>query len=119
MKRLLLSVLALCAAVLLSATYAPNAQATCVWEGKAPACNGKCRTGFKLIKTSKSGDGKKCVTGSKAYCCPAANVITRGAAPACNGKCKAGEIRVGDSKKGPNGKKCITGKAAVCYNPRG
>ena len=86
----------------------------CVWEGKAPACNGKCSAGFKVIKRDKSGDGKKCVTGSKAYCCLTNAVKTRGKAPFCAGKCKPGEVRVGDSDKGENGNQCQTGKAAVC-----
>ena len=107
----------LLASVSLSFIAAPAAQAKCVWEGKAPACNGKCKTGFKYIRSDKSGDGNKCVTGTKAYCCPDTMVIVRGKAPACNGECKPGETRVGDSSTGEGGKKCLTGKAAQCINP--
>merc|ERR1711934_554545 len=53
----------------------------CSWAGTAPACrtswNGKkCRdslqsisTGWFVEKTSKKGDGRRCWTGKKAYCC--------------------------------------------------
>jgi len=93
-----------------------SSEAKCIWEGKAPACNGKCRAGFKNIKRSKKGNGKKCITGTKVYCCPVAHIIIRGKAPICNGKCKPGETRVGDSLEGENGNKCKVGKAAQCYN---
>lgn len=86
----------------------------CIWEGKAPACNGECRPGYTLAKRDKEGDGKKCVTGTKAYCCKTSDVIIRGTAPLCNGKCEVGEEMLGDSDYGPNGKKCETGKAAIC-----
>ena len=94
--------------------HAKPAPPNCMWEGKAPACNGKCRSGYEVIKNDKAGDGKKCVTGNKVLCCKSGEVITRGTAPACNGKCKPGEITVGESNKGPNGERCITGKAALC-----
>ncbi len=87
---------------------------TCLWEGRAPACNGECRPGYTLVRRGKSGDGKKCVTGSKAKCCKTSDIIIRGTAPLCNGKCKKGEERLGDSDYGPNGKKCRTGNAAIC-----
>jgi hypothetical protein len=86
----------------------------CIWEGKAPACNGECRPGYTLVLRDKEGDGKKCVTGTKAKCCLTSDIIVRGAAPLCNGKCKAGEEMMGDSEYGPDGKKCATGKAAIC-----
>lgn len=102
-------------AVLLVAIGAHGARAqTCVWEGKAPACNGDCRPGYTLAERDKSGDGKKCVTGTKAYCCKTSDVIIRGSAPFCNGKCKTGEETLGESEFGPNGNKCQTGKAAIC-----
>lgn len=92
------------------------AQQACIWEGKAPACNGKCRPGYTLTKQDKRGpDGaKKCLTGTKAYCCKTSDVIIIGTAPACNGKCGVGQETLGKSDYGPNGKKCITGKAAIC-----
>lgn len=101
----------------LAAPPAPAVADTCLWEGKAPACNGECRAGYTLVKRDKEGDGKKCVTGTKAYCCLTSDVIIRGTAPFCNGKCKEGEEMMGDSDYGPNGKKCETGKAAVCRLP--
>ena len=105
---------------LLASLAAPPPRAaadTCLWEGKAPACNGECRAGYTLVKRDKDGDGKKCVTGTKAYCCLTSDVIIRGTAPFCNGKCKEGEEMMGDSDYGPSGKKCETGKAAVCRLP--
>lgn len=87
---------------------------TCLWEGHAPACNGECKPGFALIKRDGEGDGKKCVTGTKAYCCKTSDVVVRGTAPACKGKCKAGEEMLGESDRGANGIKCLTGKAALC-----
>lgn len=87
---------------------------TCLWEGKAPACNGECRPGYTLVERDKKGDGKKCVTGTKARCCLTRDVIIRGTAPFCNGKCKEGEEMMGDSDYGPDGKECQTGKAAIC-----
>lgn len=98
-----------------SAGYSRTASAdTCLWEGKAPACNGECRPGYTLARRDKSGDGKKCVTGSKAYCCLTSDVIIIGTAPFCNGKCGVGQEMLGDSDYGPDGKKCATGKAAIC-----
>ena len=103
------------ALALLVYLMAPEAAiATCLWEGKAPACNGECRPGYTLIKRDKKGDGKQCITGSKAYCCHSSEIVIRGTAPFCNGKCKAGEEMMGDSDKGPDGKSCKTGKAAIC-----
>lgn len=60
------------------------------------------------------GDGNKCLTGTKAYCCKTSDVIIRGTAPFCIGKCKDGEEMLGNSDYGPNGNKCQTGKAAIC-----
>jgi len=102
---------------LLTGYSAQSIAETCIWEGKAPACNGDCRSGYTLAKRDKEGDGNKCVTGTKAYCCKTSDIIIRGTAPACNGKCKEGEESLGDSDYGPNGKKCLTGKAAICRLP--
>lgn len=41
----------------------------CYWSGKAPFCNGKCQNRYSVLKTDKYGDGKKCATGNKVYCC--------------------------------------------------
>lgn len=87
---------------------------TCVWYGTAPACNGACPAGFTLAQRDKEGDGRKCVTGTKAYCCLTSVTTIRGNAPFCNGKCRLGEEMLGDSDYGPNGNKCVTGKAAIC-----
>jgi hypothetical protein len=94
-----------------------SASDTCLWEGRAPFCNGECRPGYTRVQTDKSGDGDKCATGTKARCCLTDAVVIRGTAPFCNGKCKVGEERLGDSDYGPNGNKCETGKAAVCGLP--
>ena len=53
---------------------------TCLWEGRAPACNGECRPGYTLTRRDQEGDGKKCVTGTKAYCCLTSDIIIRGTA---------------------------------------
>ena len=99
---------------LLTGYSAQSTADTCIWEGKAPFCNGDCRAGYTLTKRGDKGDGDKCATGTKAYCCKTSDVIIRGTAPFCNGKCKVGEEMLGDSDYGPNGKKCMTGKAAIC-----
>lgn len=59
----------LCTAILFSLSlllpvgYAgPVAAETCLWEGKAPACNGECRPGYTLVERDKKGDGKTCIT---------------------------------------------------------
>ena len=41
----------------------------CEWFGTATFCEGECPKGWKEMLRSKSGDGKQCWTGSKAYCC--------------------------------------------------
>jgi len=108
------TVLAALSIIWLTGASVPALAETCLWEGKAPACNGECRPGYTLVKRNKEGDGKKCVTGTKAYCCKSSDVIIRGTAPFCNGKCKEGEEMLGDSDYGPKGEKCETGKAAIC-----
>lgn len=101
-------------ALVLTANVSTVLAKVCVWEGKAPICNGKCRPGYTRITGSKRGDGKKCLSGKKAYCCKTSELIIRGTAPFCNGKCKKNEEMLGKSNRGPKGKKCITGKAAIC-----
>ena len=114
MKRGMVHLLFGLAMIFYISANAPAAVAQCLWEGKAPACNGECRSGYTLTLRDKEGDGKKCLTGTKAYCCNTSDVIIRGTAPFCNGKCKEGEEMLGDSDYGPNGNKCQTGKAAIC-----
>uniref|UniRef100_T1JF24 LCN-type CS-alpha/beta domain-containing protein n=1 Tax=Strigamia maritima TaxID=126957 RepID=T1JF24_STRMM len=41
----------------------------CQWEGQAPFCAAQCSSGYKTCKTHSSGDGARCWTGEKAYCC--------------------------------------------------
>ena len=108
---------AFCAFAVTVQVTSATASEVCIWEGRAPACNGKCKPGYTLIKTSKRGGGKKCWTGKKAYCCKTSELIVRGAAPFCNGKCKAGEEMLGKTDRGTNGKKCLSGKAAICRIP--
>ncbi|KJA17782.1 hypothetical protein HYPSUDRAFT_45966 [Hypholoma sublateritium FD-334 SS-4] len=42
----------------------------CYWAGTAPFCMGVCRPGDVLVRRSAFGDGARCWTGTKAYCCP-------------------------------------------------
>ncbi len=41
----------------------------CKWFGTAPFCRGSCPPGYNQRIRSQRGDGKKCVSGSKVYCC--------------------------------------------------
>jgi hypothetical protein len=41
----------------------------CEWFGEAPFCDGECPAGWTERKRNKRGDGNKCATGSKVYCC--------------------------------------------------
>ena len=102
------------AGVLLIGSAAQAANSACRWEGTAPLCDGKCDPGYTQTKTSKTGDGKKCATGNKIYCCLTSSIHVVGKAPLCNGKCPTGEVTVGYQKEGENGNKCVTGKAAIC-----
>jgi hypothetical protein len=100
--------------LLLGTGYSAQAEGPCFWEGKAPLCNGDCNPGYTLTRRDDKGDGDKCVTGTKAYCCKTSEIRIEGTAPLCNGKCKVGEETLGPSDYGPNGKNCVTGKAAIC-----
>lgn len=42
---------------------------TCRWFGTAPFCSGSCPPGYHQKMRDRRGDGKKCVSGSKVYCC--------------------------------------------------
>jgi hypothetical protein len=48
----------------------PPANAGCVWRGTAPFCEGECMPGEDRSGVSKTGDGERCVSGSKVLCCP-------------------------------------------------
>ena len=87
-----------------------------MWRGAAPFCSGSCPKGWAEEKRDKQGPAgaKKCVTGTKAYCCFVQVTEVFGKAPACDGNCPTGWTRQGDSDVGENGQKCVTGKAAIC-----
>jgi chitinase len=104
------------AGVLLVGGIAQAANSACLWKGTAPFCNGKCDTGYTATKTSKVGDGKKCATGHKVYCCLTASIHVVGKGPFCNGKCPVGEETLGYQKEGVDGSTCETGKAAICLS---
>ena len=42
----------------------------CSWVGTSPFCSANCPVGFTTRLTSKKGDGRKCLTGTKKLCCP-------------------------------------------------
>ncbi|KYK58539.1 hypothetical protein DCS_05556 [Drechmeria coniospora] len=42
----------------------------CQWFGTAPFCDGTCPDGWRAHHGDPSGDGDKCLTGHKTYCCP-------------------------------------------------
>ena len=50
----------------------PNQFEACTWVGTAPFCKGSCPAGFKARLSDVRGDGAKCVTGLKFYCCRSA-----------------------------------------------
>ena len=102
------------AGVLLVGAADKAASDACHWEGTAPICSGKCAPGYTQTKTSKTGDGKKCSTGHKAYCCFTSAIHIVGKAPFCKGRCPTGEETVGYQKQGENGNTCVTGSAAIC-----
>ncbi len=47
-------------------------RSNCYWKGTSPICStsNECPTGFNLVCKDGCGDGKCCVTGVKALCCP-------------------------------------------------
>jgi hypothetical protein len=67
----LLLVLLVCemAASLIGAQAKQVVNPQCQWFGEAPACDGECPAGWTEKRRSKTGDGHKCFTGSKVYCC--------------------------------------------------
>ena len=52
-----------------STTPPRNPFESCNWFGTAPFCKGRCPAGFRSSLVSTRGDGAKCVTGHKVYCC--------------------------------------------------
>lgn len=51
----------------------PQAFGACYWQGTAPFCNpGDCPPGFYAQKVDPNGDGSRCWSGLKVYCCPEA-----------------------------------------------
>jgi chitinase len=50
-------------------TRIPTGFEACYWSGTAPFCNGRCRPGEETRRFSKTGNGKACLSGQKAYCC--------------------------------------------------
>lgn len=42
---------------------------TCVWRGTAPFCAGRCLRGERRVAVSKTGSGRRCVSGWKVRCC--------------------------------------------------
>merc|ERR1712071_477795 len=64
----------------------------CYWDGNSPICNGTCREGWTKKAADRCGDGKCCLTGMKAYCCPTIETpedcYWDGTSPFCAGGCK-------------------------------
>ncbi|MCJ1461991.1 hypothetical protein MMC07_000591 [Pseudocyphellaria aurata] len=91
------------------------------WDGTAPFCRGgPCKPGYRQTKDSKTGDGKKCLTGRKVYCecLPPQPTNTcqdywAGTAPFCKGECIEGYHQTYTSNSG-NGGFCFTGHKAYC-----
>jgi hypothetical protein len=54
-------------AVLGFSSQLPAAKAD-TWRGTAPFCDGNCRPGEQELQRSKTGDGARCVTGTKVLC---------------------------------------------------
>lgn len=46
-----------------------HADKVCKWFGTAVFCEAWCPGGWEYQRKSKRGDGKKCWTGEKYYCC--------------------------------------------------
>ena len=53
-------------------------KSNCYWKGTSPICStsNECPTGFSLVCKDGCGDGKCCVTGVKALCCPIPKTAT-------------------------------------------
>jgi hypothetical protein len=61
-------VLNLFSIALVIALALPSEANSQVWRGTAPFCEGKCLGGERELARSSSGDGSRCITGSKALC---------------------------------------------------
>lgn len=63
-------------------------RSNCYWKGTSPMCSSSnnCPSGFTMICKDACGDGKCCVTGMKALCCPTPKVTP---APQTSGKSTA------------------------------
>ena len=57
------------------------AKAHCLWNGTAPLCHGRCPAGYLVVKRTKEGPGKKCVTGTRVRCCLKKDVQIYGKGP--------------------------------------
>ena len=44
------------------------------WYGTAPVCEGECPAGTVQVTTDDFGDGFKCYSGNKVFCCPRESV---------------------------------------------
>jgi len=43
----------------------------CVWSGTSPFCDGGCNVEGQFVRElSKTGDGERCLSGTKVLCCP-------------------------------------------------
>lgn len=49
--------------------------ANCFWAGTSPFCLASCGSGFKAVTQDAKGNGRKCLTGMKKYCCPVASTV--------------------------------------------
>lgn len=90
----------------------------CYWDGTAPLCEGNCRDGWSTNATDRCGDGKCCVTGQKAYCCPPfetpADCYWSGEAPFCSSGCNQVGYKSVMIDQCGDGKCCSTGRKVLC-----
>jgi hypothetical protein len=101
--------------------FAPTASAKDIWLGTAPFCNAKksdCKNrGMTFVKTSKSGNGKRCTSGQKVLCRVPKGYSWMGRAPFCNASRKSchqsGKVYVRSHKAG-DGKSCTSGTKVLC-----
>ena len=90
----------------------------CYWDGNSPICNGTCREGWTKKAADRCGDGKCCLTGMKAYCCPTIETpedcYWDGTSPFCAGGCKVIGEKVYMEDICGDGKCCATGNKVLC-----
>lgn len=69
--------MALCAVLFVALTSGAMARQEvtleCRWFGTAPKCEGSCPAGWTAGARSKTGDGERCIFGSKVRCCDLRN----------------------------------------------